>query len=103
VTVAPLEDIRLEQGEADALTRAVGQVLRAARLARGWHLNEASRRAGLSQSQLCRLELGARQINMCRLMELCAALGIRPSTVVDAAERDAFPFGWPDDAGVPGA
>ena len=100
MTIALLEDVRLEQGEADALTRAVGQALRAARLARGWHLNETSRRAGLSQSQLCRLELGVRQITMCRLMQLCAALGIRPSTVIDAAEREAFPFGWPDRAGV---
>jgi DNA-binding Xre family transcriptional regulator len=76
-----------------AFTRAVGQVLRDARVARGWRLSDAAPHTGLSPSQLCRLELGSRPIGMGRLLTLCGAFGVQPSEVIATAEREAFPIG----------
>ncbi|HEX4702303.1 MAG TPA: helix-turn-helix transcriptional regulator [Pseudonocardiaceae bacterium] len=85
----------LDVADRTAFARAVGQTLRTIRVSLGWRLADAAQLVGLSPSQLCRLELGARPIGMGRLVLLCGALGIAPSEVIATAERDAFPLGWP--------
>jgi hypothetical protein len=49
----------------------------------------------LSVSVLCRVELGARPLDMTRLVALCIALGAEPAVVVARAQYEAFPLGWP--------
>ena len=83
--------------EMSAFARAVGHVLRTARKRRQWTLDETGRRVGLSVSVLCRLELGARPLDMGRLVGLCAVLGVTPATVIALAQAEAFPLGWPGD------
>jgi transcriptional regulator with XRE-family HTH domain len=80
--------------EMSAFARAVGHVLRAERQRRKWTLAETGHRAGLSVSVLCRMELGARPLDMQRLGGLCAVLEVPPAQVIAVAQAEAFPFGW---------
>jgi transcriptional regulator with XRE-family HTH domain len=76
----------------DAITRAVGDLLRRARLASGLKMVELADRCGVSQSVLCRVELGRRTPGIPLLITLCARLGIRLSDVLRAAEDAAVPL-----------
>lgn len=80
--------------EMAAFARAVGHVLRAERQRRNWTLAETGELVGLSVSVLCRVELGARPLDMRRLVALCAALGVAPAVVIALAQAEAFPLGW---------
>jgi transcriptional regulator with XRE-family HTH domain len=82
--------------EMRAFARAVGYVLRTERQRRHWTLADMGQQVGLSASQLCRIELGVRPVNMTRLVRLCAVLGVRPDRVIADAQADAFPLGWLD-------
>jgi len=79
-----------------AFARAVGHVLRAERQRRNWSLAEVGELVGLSVSVVCRVELGARPLDMRRLVGLCAALGVAPAVVIALAQAEAFPLGWPE-------
>ena len=81
--------------EVAAFARAVGGVLRAERQRRNWTLAEVGELVGLSVSVLCRVELGARPLDMARLIGLCSALGVAPAVVIALAQAEAFPLGWP--------
>jgi transcriptional regulator with XRE-family HTH domain len=86
-------------GDTLAFTRAVGQAVRAARQSMEWRLADLGQLVVLSPSQLSRLEMGARPIDMGRLFRLCRALGIEPWQVIAWAQREAFPVGhtaWAD-------
>jgi transcriptional regulator with XRE-family HTH domain len=85
-----------DHDEMSAFARAVGYVLRIERQRRRWTLAETGQRVGLSVSVLCRVELGVRPLDMCRLVGLCAVLGVAPARVIAAAQAEAFPLGWPD-------
>lgn len=85
----------IELDEMGAFARAVGHVLRLERQRQGWTLAEIGQRVELSVSVLCRVELGARPLDMNRLAGLCVALGVSPAVVVALAQREAFPLGWP--------
>jgi transcriptional regulator with XRE-family HTH domain len=78
-----------------AFARAVGHALRVERLRRGWTMKEMGAPIGLSASGLCRFELGTRPVDMNRLVELCAVLGVAPAQVIAVAQADAFPLDWP--------
>jgi transcriptional regulator with XRE-family HTH domain len=80
--------------EMAAFARAVGHVLRTQRLQRNWSLAETGELVGLSVSVLCRVELGARPLDMRRLVGLCAALDVAPAVVIALAQDEAFPLGW---------
>lgn len=84
----------VELDEGGAFARAVGYVLRTERQRRRWTLAETGQKVGLSVSVLCRLELGARPLDVSRLAGLCAALGVAPARVIALAQDDAFPLGW---------
>jgi DNA-binding CsgD family transcriptional regulator len=79
-----------------AFARAVGYVLRTERQRRQWTLAYMGQQVGLSVSVLCRVELGARSLDMTRLLGLCAVLGVAPARVIAVAQAEAFPLGWPD-------
>jgi transcriptional regulator with XRE-family HTH domain len=87
-------------GDMLAFTRAVGQAVRAARQSLGWRLADLGQRVGLSPSQLSRLEMGSRPIDMGRLFRLCNALGMEPRQVIAWAQREAFPVGHDAWAGT---
>ncbi len=76
----------------DAIARAVGDLLRRARLASGLKLTELADLCGVSQSVLCRIELARRTPGMVLLMTMCSRLGIRLSDVLRAAEDAAVPL-----------
>jgi transcriptional regulator with XRE-family HTH domain len=86
-----------DHDEINAFARAVGFVLRTERQRRNWTLAETGQRVGLSVSVLCRVELGARPLDMSRFVGLCAVLGVPPARVIAVAQAEAFPLGWPDD------
>ena len=84
----------VDTDEVAAFARAVGYELRSWRQQRSWTLAETGEQIGLSVSVLCRVELGARPLDMSRLAGLCCVLGVPPSLVIANAEREAFPLGW---------
>lgn len=88
-----------EIDEISAFARAVGFVLRNERQKRHWTLAETGEQVGLSVSVLCRVELGARPLDMSRLVGLCYALGIAPAYVIAVAQNEAFPLGFPPQQG----
>lgn len=82
--------------EMAAFARAVGNALRTERLRRNSTLAEIGELVGLSVSVVCRVELGARPLDMRRLIALCAALGVAPVRVIAFAQAEAFPLGFPE-------
>lgn len=84
-----------DHDDLSAFARAVGFVLRSERQKRHWTLAETGQQVGLSVSVLCRVELGARPLDMSRLIALCFALGVAPAYVIAVAQAEAFPMGFP--------
>lgn len=82
--------------ETAAFARAVGHALRTERQRHHWTLAETGELVGLSVSVLCCVELGARPLDMRRLVTLCSALDVPPLQVVALAQAEAFPLGWPN-------
>lgn len=80
--------------DGDALSRALGYVLHRRRVERGWPLKELAQLTGLSESVLCRVELGRRPLTVARLVSICDALDVQPAVAVTLAQDEAFPFGW---------
>lgn len=78
-----------------AFAAAVATAVRSLRVERGWVLREFARALDLSETLTCRLELGARPIDMERLFVLSSALVVPPTDLVDRAVREVCPFGWP--------
>jgi transcriptional regulator with XRE-family HTH domain len=82
----------IDKATQQAITRAVGDLLRRARLASGLKLGELADQCGVSQSVLCRVELARRPPGIGFLMIVCSKLGIRLSDVFRAAEDAAVPL-----------
>ena len=61
--------------EAARATRALGQAIRSARIARKLRRVDLARRAGISETTLGRLERGDATVAIGRVLELLAALG----------------------------
>lgn len=66
----------------------LGPRLRAARLERGWTLDELAHRANLSASTLSRLESGKRQASLELILPITRQLGIRIDDLLDEPARD---------------
>jgi transcriptional regulator with XRE-family HTH domain len=81
--------------ECDAFTRAVGHELRKYRNERNLTLRDVSQQVGVSESVLCRIELGRRPFSLSRLIVTCLVLGVEASKVIAQAQKETFPFGWP--------
>lgn len=88
----PWRDGMIDEATTLAIARAIGDLLRRARLASGLKLAELSAQCGVSQSVLCRIELARRPPQLTLLMTICAKLGIRLSDVFRAAEDAAVPL-----------
>lgn len=91
-TQDPWRSGMIDKATQEAITKAVGDLLRRARLASGLKLAELAAQCGVSQSVLCRVELARRQPGVPLLMNVCARLGIRLSDVFRAAEDAAVPL-----------
>jgi len=96
VTTHLQELILADLDEMAAFARAVGHVLRQERQRRNWSLAETGEPIGLSESVLCRVELGVRPLDIRRLVGLCAVLGRSPADVIALAQAKAYPLGWPE-------
>jgi transcriptional regulator with XRE-family HTH domain len=77
----------------DGIVDAVGASLRQRRLDQGLTLGDLTNRLGIDQAVVCRLEWGRRIGKLDRFIRVCAALGVRFSDVLRAAEDKAFPLG----------
>lgn len=66
----------------------LGPRLRAARIARGWTLDDLATRADMSPSTLSRLESGKRQASLELLLPLTRELGIRVDDLLAHPDRD---------------
>jgi transcriptional regulator with XRE-family HTH domain len=91
-TQDPWRSGMIDKATQEAITKAVGDLLRRARLASGLKLSELAAQCGVSQSVLCRVELARRQPGVPLLMNVCGRLGIRLSDVFRAAEDAAVPL-----------
>jgi len=65
----------------------VGQKLHLERIRRGLSQTELSRRTGIAQPNLSNIEKGKQDITVATLLQICLALGVQPSSVLDAAVR----------------
>ncbi len=82
----------LDDATEEAIIRAVGNLLRRARLASGLKLAELADLCNTSQSVLCRIELARRVPSVPVLLTMCSQLGVRLSDVLRAAEDAAVPL-----------
>ena len=82
----------IDNATEEAIIRAVGNLLRRARLASGLNLSELSELCNASQSVLCRIELARRVPSVPMLLTMCSQLGVRLSDVLRAAEDAAVPL-----------
>lgn len=87
----------VDQDGVTAFARAVGHALRMERQRRRWTLRRTGKLLGLSESVICRMELGGHPLDMTRFAGLCAVLDVPPARVIADAQRKAFPSRWPDD------
>ncbi|MGH2685342.1 MAG: helix-turn-helix domain-containing protein [Actinomycetota bacterium] len=70
------------------LEQTTRQRLRALRLARGWSLDELSRRAHIGASTISRIETGHRRIALDQLVSLAKALGASVDDLLDESPED---------------
>jgi transcriptional regulator with XRE-family HTH domain len=81
---APLQGQPPESGEQAAMRNRVQEV----RLQRGWTLEELAEKAGLSTSQVSKVENGKRGWSVTSLESLAKALGVDVSELFHAADED---------------
>lgn len=62
----------------------VGQRLYLERIRRGVSQRELSRRTGIAQPNLSNIENGKQDITVSTLLQICLALGVKPSSVLDS-------------------
>jgi transcriptional regulator with XRE-family HTH domain len=63
----------------------VGGNLYLERIRKGISQAELSRRTGIAQANLSNIENGKKDITVLTLLQICAALAVKPSSVLDAA------------------
>lgn len=69
----------------DRLRMELGRQIRLARVERGWTLKDLSENSDLSVSQLSAIERGTHLPSLESLLQIAAALGVRPSAWIGAA------------------
>lgn len=65
----------------------VGQNLQLERIRRGVSQTELSRRTGIAQANLSNIENGKQDITVSTLLQICLALGVQPSRVLNTPRR----------------
>lgn len=66
--------------------KVIGQNIRRMRIENGWSQEALARKAGISVSQLSRLERGAASTTVTTFFKLCNALVCRPADILKGAE-----------------
>ena len=82
----------IDAAAAIAMTRSVGHLLRQLRLGRGETQEQVGLRAGIGNSDVCRLERGSREPRLGALLRVCGSVQVRPSVLLRLAEDEAFPI-----------
>lgn len=79
-------------GDVDTDTKAIdialGAELRGLRAKRGLAQERLAQMVGMNKKTIQRLEAGARPMDMDQLYRICRALGVRPSVLIDAVEKE---------------
>jgi transcriptional regulator with XRE-family HTH domain len=89
-----------EVDSVQAILAEAALLLRRVREKLGVTAVSVAQRCGVSQSVLCRVELGRRVPQLPLVLAVCNVLGVRFSDVMRAAEDEAFPLGgrpWIND------
>lgn len=86
---------RRRQSHSLEFSRAVGHVLRSERLQREWGLDRVARGAAIHITMLSRVERAVRPLDLDLLRTLCTVLDITPADVIQRAQDDLYPMGWP--------
>ena len=76
--------------EAAEVLRQVGLTLKAERARRDWTQEKLAHDAGLSVSQIARMERGHRDAGVTRIVRVAWALGIEPGVLLQGLTRDTF-------------
>lgn len=76
----------------EAIIKEVGRLLRKIRVASGFKMVELATLCNVSQSVLCRIELGQRKPGLPLLLIICSKLGVRLSDLLRSAEDSAVPL-----------
>lgn len=76
----------------EAIIREMGRLLRQIRVTNGFKMVELAALCNISQSVLCRVELGHRKPGLPLLLAICSKLGVRLSDLFRAAEEAAVPL-----------
>lgn len=74
--------------ETSAIDIALGAELRGLRAKRSLSQEQLAQMAGMNKKTVQRLEAGARPMDIAQLYQLCRALGVKPSTLIDAMEKE---------------
>jgi transcriptional regulator with XRE-family HTH domain len=76
----------------EALSKAIGRELRLVRGEKGWSRAElvSMLRSGIGERTLLSYEHGTRAVLMVRLVEICAALSVAPTEILDKAYKRAL-------------
>jgi transcriptional regulator with XRE-family HTH domain len=70
------------EGLADYQRRALGSVLKAARLRMGWTQAEAGAQAKMARAYIAHIERGSKSPSMAVLTRYCAAMGVSPGDIL---------------------
>ena len=77
---------------------AIGQRLRALRLARGLNQSDLGKAVGLTFQQIQKYERGTNRIAVSTLLPLCQALGVKPDEIIPSADSAGVPIADPFSA-----
>jgi DNA-binding XRE family transcriptional regulator len=77
-----------EAQEQDEIDRALGAEVRGIRNKRGMTLDDLAQAAGIGKRTLVRIEKGERPMDMRQLYQICLALRVKPSTIINAMESE---------------
>jgi transcriptional regulator with XRE-family HTH domain len=83
------ESTVLQQKEVDAVCKAVAEILRTEREARGLSMNAVAERGGLSQQMVSYVERGMRKPTVDTLLRIAYAIGMDIADVLHRAQSAA--------------
>lgn len=74
--------------QAQEIDKALGAEVRGIRSKRGMTQDDLAKAAGIGKRTLVRIEQGERPMDMRQLYQICLALRIKPSTLINAMESE---------------
>jgi transcriptional regulator with XRE-family HTH domain len=73
------------QQDTDGQLKRLGDAVRAARTARGMSQEALADAAGMDRSHMGKVERGERNVTLLNVAKIAAALGLKPSEILDQA------------------